>query len=189
MGNLYCQDNVAYRQYMGASMASLIEESQTVQTEVTETKADVAEMKNIITSIENLDATNIKSGVTILGYTGTFTNEEVVNVPTALDIAAGKIAYVNGVKIVGVAGIAEYTLTIDETGTGTGTGSVTVDGDAYAAPVDYVAGAEVELVATPDAGSEFVNWTVGGVEVSTEATYTYTMPKAATTIVANFNLE
>ena len=37
--------------------------------------------------------------------------------------------------------------------------------------------------------SVFVNWTVGGVEVSTEATYTYTMPKAAATIVANFNSE
>lgn len=189
MSGLYCQDNARYRQYIGASMDALIDQALVLETSVNTTKSDVAVMKNVIESIENLLAANIKSGVTILGFEGTYTNEDVAVAATALDIAEGKVAYVNGERIVGVAGIAEYVLTVDETGTGTGTGSVTVDGDAYVAPIDFKAGAEIELVATPDAGSIFVNWTVGGVEVSTETTFTYTMPKAATTIVANFDLE
>lgn len=167
MGNVYQQDNAAYRQRILNMLEAI---------------------RNEVAGIDGLSASNLKSGVQLLGFTGTYT-DEAVNAATALDIAEGKIAYVNGAKIVGVAGIAEYALTVDETGTGTGTGSVTVDGVAYVAPVDFVAGAEIELVATPDTGSVFVNWTVGGVEVSTEATFTYTMPKAATTIVANFDLE
>lgn len=166
MGNVYQQDNAAYRQRILNMLEAI---------------------RNEVAGIDGLKAENLKSGVKLLGFTGTYT-DEAVNAATALDIAEGKIAYVNGTKIVGVAGIVEYALTVDETGTGTGTGSVTVDGDAYTAPVDFVAGTEVELVATPDAGSVFVNWTVGGVEVSTEATFTYTMPKAAVTVVANFNL-
>lgn len=165
--SVYSQDNVAFRQYVYNTLNAILYE---------------------IGELDGVDEANIKSGVKILGYTGTYTNE-AVNAATALDIAEGKIAYVNGTKIVGVAGIATYALTVDEIGTGTGTGSVTVDGDAYTVPVDFVAGAEVELVATPDAGSVFVNWTVGGVEVSDEVAFTYTMPKAASTIVANFNLE
>ncbi|MDD3383941.1 MAG: hypothetical protein PHX46_03945 [Bacilli bacterium] len=166
MGNVYQQDNAAYRQRILNMLEAI---------------------RNEVAGIDGLKAENLKSGVKLLGFTGTYT-DEAINAATALDIAEGKIAYINGVKIVGVAGISEYALTVDETGTGTGTGSVTVDGDAYAAPVDYVAGSEVELVATPDAGSIFVNWTVGGVEVSTEATFAYTTTKAAVTVVANFNL-
>jgi len=168
MGNLYCHDNAKYRQFVGNTLTAIKQE---------------------IANLDGVDEANIKSGVTILGFEGTYTNEDVAVAATALDIAEGKVAYVNGERIVGVAGIAEYVLTVDETGTGTGTGSVTVDGDAYVAPIDFKAGTEIELVATPDAGSIFVNWTVGGVEVSTETTFTYTMPKAATTIVANFDLE
>lgn len=179
MGNLYCQDNAAYRQFIGANMASLVDRSLTLNTSVADAIA-------IVSTIPNLDAGNIASGEVLLGITGTYTNE-AVNAATALDIAEGKIAYVNGTKIIGVAGIVEYALTISNGGTGTG--SVTVDGNAYAAPVDYVAGAEVELIATPDAGSVFVNWTVDGVEVSDKPTFTYTMPKSAKTVVANFDLE
>ena len=179
MGNVYCQDNAAYRQYIGSSMDALITRSLTLNDSVTDAVA-------IISTIPNLEVANIASGEVIMGLTGTYTNEEVAVAATALDIAEGKIAYVNGVKIVGVAGIAEYALTVGNGGTGAG--SVTVDGNAYAAPVDFVAGTEVELIATPDAGSVFVNWTVGGAEVSAEAIFTYTMPKAAVTVVANFDL-
>lgn len=164
--NLYCQDNAKYRQRLGNTLTAIEQE---------------------IANLNNLDEANIKSGVKILGYVGTFTNEELADAVTALDIAEGKVAYVNGERIVGVAGIAEYTLTINEAGTGLG--SVTVNGDAYTIPIDYKAGNEIELVATPDEGSVFVNWTVDGIEVSDEATYTYTITTSDVTIVANFNLE
>ena len=46
----------------------------------------------------NLLAENIKSGVTISGVTGTFTNDAIA---TASDIASGATAYVNGAKVTG----------------------------------------------------------------------------------------
>ena len=46
----------------------------------------------------NLLAENIKSGVTISGITGTFTNDGTA---TASDIASGATAYVNGAKVTG----------------------------------------------------------------------------------------
>lgn len=46
----------------------------------------------------NLLAENIKSGVTISGITGTFTNDGTAK---ASDIASGKTAYVNGAKVTG----------------------------------------------------------------------------------------
>ena len=163
--SVYSQDNVAFRQYVYNTLNAILYE---------------------IGELDGVDEENIKSGVKILGYTGTYTNE-AANAATASDIAEGKIAYVNGQRIVGVAGIATYDLTVDEAGTGTG--SVTVDGDDYTVPISFISGAEIELVATADEGSVFVNWTVDEVEVSDKATFTYTMPKAATTIVANFNSE
>jgi len=51
---------------------------------------------------------------------------------------------------------------------------------------EYQAGTEVTITATANAGYRFVNWTKGGVEVSTEASYIYTMPAQAVTLVANF---
>ena len=53
--------------------------------------------KNIVGQ-ENITADKIKSGETILGITGTFTNDGNV---TAGDIGSGKIAYANGQKITG----------------------------------------------------------------------------------------
>ena len=46
----------------------------------------------------DLLAENIKSGVTISGVTGTFTNDGTA---TASDILTGKISYVNGIKVTG----------------------------------------------------------------------------------------
>ena len=62
-------------------------------------------------------------------------------------------------------------------------GSATVDGVA-AKYVDE--GTPVTCVAVPASGYEFVNWTKGGVEVSTELTYTPTI-NTATDLVANFD--
>lgn len=50
---------------------------------------------------------------------------------------------------------------------------------------EYEQGSEATLVATPDAGYAFKNWTKGGEEVSTEATYTFTVT-ANVELVANF---
>lgn len=64
-------------------------------------------------------------------------------------------------------------------------GAATVDG---VASKDVDAGTAVTCVATPAAGYEFVNWTKGGVEVSTSETYSPTI-EAATDLVANFDYE
>ena len=45
-----------------------------------------------------------------------------------------------------------------------------------------------ELVATPETGYDFVNWTVDGTEVSTDATYSFTVTENRT-LVANFELQ
>lgn len=62
-------------------------------------------------------------------------------------------------------------------------GSATVNG---VAAVDVDPGTQVTCVATPADGYEFVNWTVGGVEVATTATYQPTIT-APTSLVANFD--
>lgn len=64
-------------------------------------------------------------------------------------------------------------------------GSATVNG---VAAVDVDANTVVTCVATPATGYEFVNWTKGGVEVATTATFTPTID-AATDLVANFDHE
>ncbi|MFW5725888.1 MAG: InlB B-repeat-containing protein, partial [Bacteroidota bacterium] len=60
----------------------------------------------------------------------------------------------------------------------------TVDGEGF-----YEESEEVTLTATPAEGYLFVNWTDGdGNEVSTEASFTYTMPAANVSLTANFDL-
>ena len=49
----------------------------------------------------------------------------------------------------------------------------------------FTEGATVTLTATPNSGYEFVNWTKGGIEVSTNATYSFTA-NASASYVANF---
>ena len=68
---------------------------------------------------------------------------------------------------------AKYTVTVTaENGTVEGAG-------------EYEEGKEATLTATPNEGYEFVNWTVAGEEVSTEATYSFTVT-ADVEVVANF---
>jgi len=62
------------------------------------------------------------------------------------------------------------------------------EGGAVAGAATYAHGDTVELTATPAAGYNFVNWTKGGVEVSTEAVYEFTA-EAAGHYVANFELK
>ena len=51
----------------------------------------------------------------------------------------------------------------------------------------YNYGATATLTATPNTGYSFVNWTQGGVEVSTNPSYSFTVTEAAD-FVANFSL-
>ena len=70
-----------------------------------------------------------------------------------------------------------YTLTVtvspEAAGTVTGAG-------------EYEEGKVVALTATANEGYEFVNWTIGDTELSTEASYSYTTTAADVTITANF---
>ncbi len=51
---------------------------------------------------------------------------------------------------------------------------------------NYQTGTSVDLTGTPNIGYTFVNWTKGGVEVSTSAAYSYTTTTSDETITANF---
>ena len=63
--------------------------------------------------------------------------------------------------------------------------SATEGGTAEASATEVEKGTSVTLTATPQDGYYFVNWTVNGEEVSTQATYTSVI-KVDTEIVANF---
>ena len=72
--------------------------------------------------------------------------------------------------------VNQYTITVNaENGIVTGAGTY-----------DY--GTSVTITATPDTGYEFVNWTKAGVEVSTDASYTFTVTEDVD-LVANFAKE
>ena len=71
----------------------------------------------------------------------------------------------------------EYTLTLEANPTAGGT--VTGSGD-------YAEGAEVEITAEANEGYKFINWTIDGEELSTDASFTYTMSSNDVTLVANF---
>jgi len=53
---------------------------------------------------------------------------------------------------------------------------------------EHAYGTTAELIASPATGYNFVNWTEGGVEVSTNATYSFTVD-ADRNLVANFELQ
>ncbi len=65
------------------------------------------------------------------------------------------------------------------------TASAGTGGTAIAYPTKVLSGKTTTLTATPTQGYEFVNWTLNGVEVSTENSYTATITESAE-YVANF---
>ncbi len=73
---------------------------------------------------------------------------------------------------------AGYTLTLSANPSSAGK----VSGDGY-----YETGASVSAIATPAMGYRFVNWTEGANEVSTTATYTFTI-NSDRSLAANFTL-
>lgn len=76
------------------------------------------------------------------------------------------------------AAVPNYTLTVQaspsEGGTVSGGGS-------------FAAGSLVDVGAIALDGYTFYNWTLNGAEVSTQTNFSYTMPAAATTLIANFH--
>lgn len=50
----------------------------------------------------------------------------------------------------------------------------------------YEENTEISLTAEANSGYTFVNWTIGGIEQSTNSSFSYTMPAADITLVANF---
>jgi len=62
------------------------------------------------------------------------------------------------------------------------------EGGTAAGSDTYDHGASATLTATPNVGYDFVNWTKDGTEVSTNATYTFTVTEAHT-LVAHFTLK
>ncbi len=84
--------------------------------------------------------------------------------------------------ITGVANFAkiDYTLTVNV--------NPAIGGSVTGNNATYNYNDVVSLVATPEAGYEFLNWTVNGSQVSTNANYSFNMPANNVTIAANFIL-
>jgi hypothetical protein len=78
--------------------------------------------------------------------------------------------------------IPTYTVALSESPSGFGTTEETTTGP-------YEEGDSVEVVATPSAGKLFVRWEEDSVEVSTSATYSFTMGTSNRTLVAIFETE
>lgn len=73
-----------------------------------------------------------------------------------------------------------YSLTVQSNNSNWGTAQDVTDNSPYEQ------GEQVSVSATPGQDYYFVNWTVGGQQVSTEASFVYTMPEGDTTIIAVF---
>ena len=101
------------------------------------------------------------------------------------DVDEGELTIVAGygtnvaVKILKVIGVEPETYTLTLEANPTAGGTVTGSGD-------YAEGAEVEITAEANEGYKFINWTIDGEELSTDASFTYTIPANDVTLVANF---
>ncbi len=70
-----------------------------------------------------------------------------------------------------------YTLTLE---------AYPAEGGSVSGEGEYEEGENVTIVASPDEDFTFINWTENGVEVSTDAGFTYTMPADDATLIAHF---
>lgn len=139
--------------------------------------SSTAEAMSVIQSVEVLE--NLRVASYVLG-SGSGTFPAIINATkTAQDELMFMAFATNRGFIVETTGTlpATYALTVEAQPAAGGT--VTGGGD-------YFEGATVPVTATPASGYQFVNWTVGANEVSTAASFNFTMPGAATTLVANF---
>lgn len=108
-------------------------------------------------SATNLDAANIKKGVSILGKTGTYTSDATA---TAAQILSGKTAYVNGAKVTGnmkTRGASTITPTTTNQTINSGvylSGAQTIKGDANLIPGNIRSGVSIfGVTGTVTAGS------------------------------------
>jgi uncharacterized repeat protein (TIGR02543 family) len=82
--------------------------------------------------------------------------------------------------------VANYTL-IPPTQFAVSLSSLPVEGGSTNGSGSFDEGTDVTVTATANTGYTFVNWTLAGVEVSTNANYTFVL-SANTTLVANFDI-
>lgn len=118
--------------------------------------------------------------------TVTFGNLSAVN-NTAADIATAKLSFtVDGTAVTADSDVFTipfgFTLTLEADPEGGGTAEIGSGGSSGL----YLAGTQIAVTAEAGQDYEFVNWTVDGAEVSTQQSFTYTMPASDTTLVANF---
>ena len=91
MTSLYCKDNAEYRRRVDLNVETLIDEAIALQADVVALTDAVATQVGVLPAV-------IAVGTTIMGVVGTYTSDADA---VALDIAPGKFAYVNGVKLEG----------------------------------------------------------------------------------------
>lgn len=163
---LYGASDVAFRQYMVSTLEGI---------------------KHAVEGLDDMDEDNIVVGKSIMGIDGTFSKEDDSPVKPE-DLALGKVAFVNGKKVVGKAIVTKFELTIADDD-GTGTGAVTVDGQPYSAPIELGAGEIVKLKATAASGSEFTKWTVDSVDSDEGDEFDFEMPGDDCVVSAVFDLE
>ena len=84
--------------------------------------------------------------------------------------------------------VANFALTQVQNFTVTSSALPVAGGTTNITSESYPSGQLVTLIATPNAGYDFVNWTEDGAVVSTSASYMYTVT-ANRTLVANFSLQ
>ncbi|MDY0217502.1 MAG: T9SS type A sorting domain-containing protein [Bacteroidales bacterium] len=65
----------------------------------------------------------------------------------------------------------------------------TIGGSVTGASASYNYNDTVNLIAVPETGYEFLNWTVNGVQVATTTNYSFIMPNENATVTANFIAE
>lgn len=140
--------------------------------------ANVLEAFAVITSSNDLDARIAYSKSLGAGHPNlTGTNQVVIND----EGAAMVLAHVVGTGFVlETTGDAPETyaliLEVEPEGTGTVSGAG-----------EYIEGTSVPVSATPAGGYQFVNWTdTDGITISTQASFSFTMPAEETTLIANF---
>ena len=88
---LYCKNGAEYRRRIDINVGTLI-------TEATALQADIVALTDAVATQVGVLPAVIAVGTTIMGVVGTYTADGDA---VAADIAPAKIAYVNGVQIVG----------------------------------------------------------------------------------------
>jgi hypothetical protein len=126
---------------------------------------------------------------------GNYTTGSTVTVVASPNASYSFINWTSGSNIISTN--ASYTFTIGSTTSlvanfslvsyHVGTSASPVAGGTTSGSGNYVPGSNVTVVATPNIGYVFSNWTDGGTIVSTNASYTFNI-SSVTNLVANFSL-